>query len=209
MPSAPATANANNKRQYTASSRLHSAGQSRLLRWLREEVITSPLLPVLHPSPLRMKGLGLFTLLGHPLFWWTWAVWLPQPYENLGLRLFTSALGLLLISKHVSNDPASRLAGHVFSAVMWFELPFLFTYMYLCNGGSGTWLASMAAMILTYYFVTDWRIATAGLAIAAVLARILCWVCRPPICGANTSTTHWPPWGSWRTSCARRWPPCR
>ena len=67
----------------------------RVMRWLREEVVTAPLVPVLHPSPLRMKGLGLFTLLGHPLFWFVWAVWLPQPYENLPLRLFTASLGLL------------------------------------------------------------------------------------------------------------------
>src|SRR4051812_30763942 len=43
-----------------------------VLRWLREEVVTAPLVPVLHPSPLRMKGLGLFTLFGHPLFWFVW-----------------------------------------------------------------------------------------------------------------------------------------
>ncbi len=135
--------------------------------------MTAPLVPVLHPSPLRMKGLGLFTLVGHPLFWWIWAVALPQPYENLPLRLFTASLGLLLMSPHISSYPASRLSGRVFSAVIWFELPFLFSWMYLCNGGNAAWLASVAAMILTYYFVTDWRIATAGLAAAAALARLL------------------------------------
>lgn len=142
-------------------------------RWLKEEAVTAPLVPVLHPSPLRMKGLGLFTLVGHPLFWWVWAVGVPQPYENLSLRLFTASLGLLLISRHVSSNPSSRLSGQVFSAVIWFELPFLFSWMYLCNGGNAAWLASVAAMILTYYFVTDWRIATAGLAAAAALARLL------------------------------------
>lgn len=120
-----------------------------------------------------MKGLGLFTLVGHPLFWWLWAVWLPQPYDNLSLRLFTASLGLLLMNKRVSNDPSSRLSGQVFSAVIWFELPFLFSWMYLCNGGNAPWLASVAAMILIYYFVTDWRIATLGLAAAALTARVL------------------------------------
>ncbi len=142
-------------------------------QWLREEVVTAPLVPVLHPSPLRMKGLGLFTLVGHPLFWWIWTVALPQPYENLPLRLFTASLGLLLMSPQVSRHPGSRLSGQVFSAVIWFELPFLFSWMYLCNGGNAAWLASVAAMILTYYFVTDWRLATVGLAAAALLARLL------------------------------------
>jgi two-component system CAI-1 autoinducer sensor kinase/phosphatase CqsS len=144
-----------------------------LAQWLKEEVLIAPLVPVLHPSPVRMKGLGLFTLLGHPLFWFVWAVWLPQPYENLPLRLFTAALGLLLISDRVSSDPNSRLSGQVFTAVFWFELPFLFSWMFLCNGCNAPWLASVAAMILTYYFATDWRIATVGLAAGGLVARVL------------------------------------
>jgi two-component system CAI-1 autoinducer sensor kinase/phosphatase CqsS len=153
----------------------------RVSRWLREEVVTSPLVPVLHPSPLRMKGLGLFTLFGHPLFWFVWAVWIPQPYENLPLRLFTASTGLLLLSKRISSDPTSRLSGHVFTAVFWFELPFLFSWMYLCNGGNQAWLASMAAMILTYYFATDWRIATVGLTAGGLIARILFEFWGPPV----------------------------
>lgn len=145
----------------------------RVAAWLREEVITSPLVPVLHPSPLRMKGLGLFTLFGNPLFWFVWAVWIPQPYENLPLRLFTASTGLLLINSRISNHPTSRLSGQVFIAVAWFELPFLFSWMYLCNGGNQAWLASMAAMVLTYYFITDWRVATVGIATGGVAARIL------------------------------------
>jgi two-component system, CAI-1 autoinducer sensor kinase/phosphatase CqsS len=145
----------------------------RIARWLREEVIKAPLVPVLHPSPLRMKGLGLFTLAGHPLFWFVWAVWLPQPYENLPLRLFTASLGLALMNPRITSDPSSRLAGQVFSAVFWFELPFLFSWMFYCNGGNAVWMASMAAMILIYYFSTDWRLATVGLAAGALLARVL------------------------------------
>ena len=156
-----------------------------VLQWLKEEVVTAPFVPVLHPSPVRMKGLGLFTLFGHPLFWFVWAVWLPQPYENLPLRLFTASLGLLLINDRVSKDPTSRLSGQVFSAVFWFELPFLFSWMYLCNGGNHAWLASMAAMILTYYFPTDWRLATIGIALGGFAARVLFEL-------TGASTAPWP-----------------
>ncbi|HUR88513.1 MAG TPA: HAMP domain-containing sensor histidine kinase [Ramlibacter sp.] len=157
-----------------------------VLQWLKEEVVTAPYVPVLHPSPVRMKGLGLFTLFGHPLFWFVWAVWLPQPYENLPLRLFTASLGFLLINDRVSKDPTSRFSGQVFTAVFWFELPFLFTWMYLCNGGNHAWLASMAAMILTYYFSTDWRLATIGIALGGLLARVLFEFIGP-------ATAPWPP----------------
>jgi two-component system CAI-1 autoinducer sensor kinase/phosphatase CqsS len=100
-------------------------------------------------------------------------VWLPQPYENLPLRLLAASFGLLLISDAVSKDPTSRLSGQVFTAMAWFELPFLFSWMFLCNQGNAVWLASMAAMILTYYFATDWRIATIGLATGGLVARAL------------------------------------
>jgi len=153
----------------------------RTLRWLKEEVVTAPLVPVLHPSPLRMKGLGLFTLFGNPLFWFVWAVWIPQPYESLPLRVFAASTGLLLISSRTSNHPTSRLSGQVFIAVAWFQLPFLFSWMYLCNGGNHAWLASMAAMILTYYFITDWRIATVGIASGGLAARILFEFWGPPV----------------------------
>ena len=146
---------------------------ARVLDWVKKEVVTAPLTPVLHPSPLRMKGLGLFTLVGHPLFYFVWAIWLPQPYENFWLRCFTALLGCLLISKRVSNEPSGERAAYVFTAVFWFELPFLFSWMYLCNGGNIVWLASVCSMISIYYYVTDWRIATIGLVLGAVLAWVL------------------------------------
>jgi two-component system, CAI-1 autoinducer sensor kinase/phosphatase CqsS len=42
--------------------------------------------------------------------------------------------------------------------------------MYLCNGGNAVWLASMAAMLLIYYQLTDWRFATAGAATGVLAA---------------------------------------
>jgi two-component system CAI-1 autoinducer sensor kinase/phosphatase CqsS len=161
-------------------------------QWLREELILAPLVPVLHPTPLRMKGLGIFTLVGHPLFYAVWAWWLPQPYENLWLRCFTSLLGCLLIWKPVSQYPSSPLAGAVFTSVFWFELPFLFSWMYFCNSGNTVWLASVSGMILIYYFVTDWRIATIGLVAGALSAWALFQVFGPkvPVLEGQQFTTN-------------------
>ena len=154
---------------------------ARVLDGLEKEIIIAPLTPVLHPSPLRMKGLGLFTLLGHPLFYCLWAIWLPQPYENLWLRCFTALLGCLLVSKSVSDKPSGELAAVVFTAVFWFELPFLFSWMYLCNSGNTVWLASVCSMISIYYYVTDWRIATVGLVFGALLAWGLFQIAGPAV----------------------------
>ena len=133
------------------------------LQWIREELIHAPLEPILHPSSKRIWWLGLSIFAGNAVFAWIWSVWLPQPYENLGLRAFASLLGLVLMTKRINKNPDTQLAQRVFSGVFWLVLPVFFSWMYLCNNGSPVWLATMAAMVLIYYLVTDWRLATLGI----------------------------------------------
>lgn len=140
------------------------------LQWMREEFILAPLEPILHPSPRRLWWLGLSFFSGNALFAWIWSSWLPQPYENLPLRIVASLLGYSLMTRRVNHDPSSHLAQAVFGVVFWVELPVLFTWMYLCNSGSPVWLATMAAMVLIYYHVTDWRLATVGIITGGFLA---------------------------------------
>ena len=56
---------------------------------------------------------------------------------------------------------------------MWVEIPFFFSWMYLCNGGNAAWLATVCAMIAFYYHLTDWRIATVGIFSGVLLAWAL------------------------------------
>ena len=109
-----------------------------------------------------MWWLGLSIFLGNAVFAWIWSDWLPQPYENLGLRLVASLLGLSLMVRRVNRDPESPLAQRLFTFVFWLELPVFFSWMYLCNSGSPVWLATTASMVVIYYLVTDWRLATLG-----------------------------------------------
>jgi two-component system, CAI-1 autoinducer sensor kinase/phosphatase CqsS len=132
------------------------------LQWLREEVINAPLEPILHPSSRRIWWLGLSIFAGNAVFAWIWSVWLPQQYENLALRFIASILGLTLMVSRINHDPDSLLAQRVFSIVFWLELPVFFSWMYLCNSGNPVWLATTASMLLIYYLVTDWRLATLG-----------------------------------------------
>ena len=133
-----------------------------LFQWLREELVQAPLEPILHPSSKRIWWLGLSIFSGNAMFAWIWSVWLPQPYENLVLRALASLLGLVLMIKRISSHPDSLLTQRVFSCVLWLVLPVFFSWMYLRNSGSPVWLATMAAMVLIYYLVTDWRLATLG-----------------------------------------------
>ncbi len=119
--------------------------------------------PILHPSRWRIRALGLSTAVGHPLFYLFWAELLPQPYEHLDLRMLMGALGLfLLFYKPFSSNPPSKRSAVLFTLIFWLTLPVFFSWMYLCNGGNAVWLASMSAMFLIYYHLTDWRISTLG-----------------------------------------------
>lgn len=144
--------------------------QHPLFQWLRKELIFDPLEPILHPSPQRLWWLGLFIFLGHGLYGWFWSVWLPQPYENLPLRILASLLGLSLMARRINHDPGSPLTQAIFGLLFWLELPVLFTWMYLGNSGSAVWLATMAVMVVIYYHVTDWRLATLGTITGTLLA---------------------------------------
>jgi two-component system CAI-1 autoinducer sensor kinase/phosphatase CqsS len=137
--------------------------------------VVRPLLePILHPSRWRIRALGLSTAFGHPLFYWIWAKLLPQPYENLWLRLLTSALGItLLVFPSITARPPTKSAAMVFTAIFWITLPWFFSWMYFCNNGNTVWLASFAAMFLIYYHLTDWRIATLGSASGVLVAWVL------------------------------------
>ena len=150
------------------------SGQTTSLRnWIRDELMLAPLEPILHPSQRRLWWLGLSIFAGNAVFAWAWSSWLPQPYENVTLRVVASALGLILMTKRINHDPESQLAQRVFTVVFWLELPVFFSWMYLCNSGSAVWLATMAAMVLIYYLVTDWRLATGGTITGALLAWII------------------------------------
>jgi two-component system CAI-1 autoinducer sensor kinase/phosphatase CqsS len=156
-----------------SSIRVLYSGTAELVKsWTSNEVVRPLLEPILHPSRWRIRALGLSTSLGHPLFWWIWTRPLPQPYENLWLRLLMSVLGAsLLVFPSITASPPSKFAATVFTAIFWITLPWFFWWMYFCNNGNTVWLASLAAMYLIYYHLTDWRLATLG----AISGMLVAW----------------------------------
>lgn len=151
-----------------------------LLRSWASDAVVQPLIePVLHPSLWRIRALAISTAVGHPLFYLIWSGPLSQPYESLALRLAMSALGLSLLMRIgvKARDPRhpSMLAS---AAIFWITLPVFFSWMYLNNHGNSVWLASMTAMFLIYYQLTDWRLATLGCISGIASAVGLFWLLR-------------------------------
>ena len=133
--------------------------------WRRtiDEIALAPLEPILHVSPIRIKWVGFFTVVGQLFFGWLWLTVFPQPFESMVLRLPVALLGLLLMWDRFSQQPGAKATEWVFGLVMWIELPALFFWMYFYNAHTTMWFASVVAMILVYYQLTDWRLATLGL----------------------------------------------
>ncbi len=149
---------------------------ARLTHWLQQvknEIIQAPLEPILHNSVTRVRRIGFFMFLGHPIFAFIWTVWLPQPWENIWLRIAVSMVGLPLIFYTKPLALSEKAIQWIFSFAAWIQLPVFFSWMYLCNSGNTVWLASMVAMILIYYHSTDWRLATLGTATGGMFAWLL------------------------------------
>jgi two-component system, CAI-1 autoinducer sensor kinase/phosphatase CqsS len=147
---------------------LHNA-RTHLGRWLLDEIVHAPLEPILHASRMRLWWAGFCTIAGNLVFYWIWhGVW-PQPFESLWARVFVAALGLFLFLPCIPKDIGTRCSTLIFSVVCWTSLPAFFFWMYWMNGGNPTWLASISAMFLIYYHLTDWRIATLGCAAGALV----------------------------------------
>jgi two-component system CAI-1 autoinducer sensor kinase/phosphatase CqsS len=153
----------------------------RIRRWATTEVLPPLMEPILHPSQWRIRALGVSTMVGHPLFWLMWALALPQPYESLTLRLLMALGGFsLLVIPGVTASPPSRTTAITFSLIFWVTLPLFFSWMYFCNSGNAVWLASMGAMLLIYYHLTDWRLATVGAASGLLVGWVLFRAFAPP-----------------------------
>lgn len=146
---------------------------------VRKELVDAPIASALQPSPSRHILLGMAMILGHPIFYIVWKFWVPQPYENIWLRLADGALGLVFFTKPVLRSPEARGTERLITTTYFLGLPFTFWWMFLANSGNATWLASMAAMMGIYYALTDWRIATCGFVLGGVTAGALFRVLYP------------------------------
>ncbi len=162
----------------------------RLTRWLLDEMVHAPLEPILHPSRTRLQWLGAFTVLGHPAYVWLWGYVVTQPFESLPLRIFNACLGIPLLLPVVNRDTSSRLARWTYSLICWWQLPFFFSWMYWCNGGNPVWLASVACMIVIYYHLTDWRIATVGTFAGLVLGYVVSIPPGPAVVDTSLGLDH-------------------
>jgi two-component system, CAI-1 autoinducer sensor kinase/phosphatase CqsS len=146
---------------------------------MQEEVVLAPLEPILHASATRLRFAGFSIFAGNLVFYWIWTVLVPQPYESFSLRLLAAGLGLALFFPFMTRESGTRQSSVVFSLVCWLAMPTFFIWMYWMNGGNHAWLASVCAMVLIYYHLTDWRLASIGILASMVVTSLLVQLSSP------------------------------
>lgn len=109
-------------------------------------------------SEPKMRWMGALGVFGFPTYWVVWAIIIPQPYENLGLRLFGSLLFLpLMLVSYWPNRLRAWLPLYWYLA-MTFALPFFFSYMLLQNSSKPEWqlshLLSVFLMVMLFDMVS-------------------------------------------------------
>jgi two-component system CAI-1 autoinducer sensor kinase/phosphatase CqsS len=97
----------------------------------------------------RYVTLAWLAIIGFPLYYWIWAYWFPQPYENFYLRLAGVALALpLLLARRFGKTYWFNL---YFYFVLTYSLPFFFTFMFFMNGGSQVWSQSLLIAVFVLF----------------------------------------------------------
>jgi two-component system CAI-1 autoinducer sensor kinase/phosphatase CqsS len=139
---------------------------------LRDHLL-SPLEPIKDEHVGRVRALAAVLILGHLLFYWLWSVVYPQPYESLLLRVGCVLLGVAVLAgsfKYRIGDIRVEIA---YSMAAFLGTVFASAWLYVANGGSAMWLATLAILTMIYFTLTDWRIALPASVAANALAMWL------------------------------------
>ena len=128
-----------------------------------------PLEYLLYPSAARVRGVGIAIVVNHLLFCLLLVYVTPQVFDSPWLRLPLAATGLPLIFGDYAKGPPSTGIKFIFGLMLWLHLPLVFSFLFVMNDGNGLRMASIVGVIMIYYQVTDWRLATVGTALGLLL----------------------------------------
>lgn len=109
-----------------------------------------------HAEP-NLPMIGMLGSIGYPLFYMVWRYLIPQPYENLSLRLAEAVISLPWLFYPQLPKKAKDMFPYYFFVVVLILMPFFFHFMMLKNEWSVVWvMSSMACLFLLILIVNDW-----------------------------------------------------
>lgn len=143
---------------------------SRLSTSEYQHALFAPLEVVKDQSRVKSWVFAFALAFGHPIYHWAWSELSPQPYDSLAWRSVASSLGLVALFAMLRFGIEDRKAAIAYGIGTAFGTVVLSSWFYVANGGNVVWLASLAALTMLYYNLTDWRLATVVTVAAYVVA---------------------------------------
>lgn len=120
-----------------------------------------------------LRYAGVVGAIGYPLFYLVYTEFLPQPYENLAIRLIaTLACVLLALRDRWPAHLQGRYLAYSY-CVLLYCLPFFHVFMSLKNHGNLIFIADSLMAVFLLVLLTDWRNTVAMLVIGSGLGVLL------------------------------------
>lgn len=110
---------------------------------------------VLEPSRLAIRWGGILGLLCHPIYWVVWTYVLPQPYDNLLVRLSAALVCIPLIFQARWPQRFNNWLLIYWHACLIYVLPFACTFLTIRNGFSTMWMMTEVMMIFILALCID------------------------------------------------------
>ncbi len=121
---------------------------------------------------IRRIPMGIIGIVTFPLYYYVWTDLFPQPYENLPMRLFGSALFVPLVFTQYWTHSQRRYLPHLWYFALLYSLPFFFTFMLLKNNGTEVWVASALVALFTMILLLDW----VSLIVHFIVGTLFAWI---------------------------------
>ncbi|WP_103704709.1 response regulator [Paraburkholderia eburnea] len=110
---------------------------------------------ILERSRLAIRWGGILGLLCHPIYYVVWTLVLPQPYDNLFLRLSAALVCIPLIFQARWPRRFNRYLLIYWHACLIYVLPFVCTFLTIRNGFSTMWMMTEVMMIFILALCID------------------------------------------------------
>jgi hypothetical protein len=104
----------------------------------------------------NMVPVAICAAIMFPAYWFIWKYLFPQPYENIGIRVFGSLLCLVIAAKDRWPRSLRRYLPVAWLGTVFYSGPFFFTFMLLQNDNSTVWLMSTMAGLFLVVLLLDW-----------------------------------------------------
>ncbi len=113
-----------------------------------------------HAEP-NVPIMGLFGLVGFPLFYFVWSYIFPQEFESLLFRILVAILSIPWVFYHRLPSSFKSFFSIYLIISCWIMIPFFFSFMLLKNEWSMIWtMSTLAGLFLLILLINDWLFVT-------------------------------------------------